>query len=128
MNDVWKKYEQGCAYNRSLVPDLYSTVDTNIEFFAGDASSFMQKIPKEDSPSLVIVDPPRAGLSGKMREELIALSPEKVIYVSCNPQTMARDVKDLGGAGYALVAATPVNMFPMTKHVECVAVIRKNEK
>lgn len=97
---------------------------TNIEFVCADAASFNGKIPAGDGtfypPELVIVDPPRAGLSDKMREGLVKLAPERLAYVSCNPQTMARDLAELVRGGYVIERVTPVNMFPMTKHCECV--------
>lgn len=67
------------------------------------------------------VDPPRAGLSSSMRRELLALAPQNVIYVSCNPQTLARDLAELRNNGYRIASVTPVNMFPATKHIETVA-------
>ena len=97
---------------------------TNIEFVCSDAASFDGRIPAGDGsfypPELVVVDPPRAGLSDKMRAGLVKLSPKRLAYVSCNPQTMARDLAELVRGGYELERVTPVNMFPMTKHVECV--------
>lgn len=92
----------------------------NIRFFCGDAAMFRGSLAEGETPGLIVVDPPRAGMSAEMRRELISLSPENIIYVSCNPQTMARDVKELSEHGYNMKSATPVNMFPMTKHVECV--------
>ena len=94
----------------------------NIRFFCGDAASFREKIPKKDLPQLVVVDPPRAGLSASMRKGLLQLMPETVIYVSCNPQTLARDVKSLSEQ-YDVKRVVPVNMFPMTKHCECVVML-----
>ena len=97
----------------------------NIKFYSGDAASFRRNIPKEYLPDIVVVDPPRAGLSDKMKSELVSLTPERMIYVSCNPQTLARDIKYFTENGYSLKSVTPVNMFPMTKHVECVVLIEK---
>lgn len=98
----------------------------NISFFCGDAAHFRESLPNGESPELIVVDPPRAGLSPKMRRELISLAPENIIYVSCNPHTMARDAAELVGCGYEFESATPVNMFPMTKHVECVVMMSKS--
>ena len=92
----------------------------NIRFFAGDAASFRKRTGDRERPSLVTVDPPRAGLSRQMRRELTYLAPERILYVSCNPQTLARDVRELTEAGYAVGRVVPVNMFPATKHVESV--------
>ncbi|MBQ8512966.1 MAG: class I SAM-dependent RNA methyltransferase [Clostridia bacterium] len=100
----------------------------NIRFFCGDAASFKEKIPKKELPELVVVDPPRAGLSNPMRKGLLTLRADTVIYVSCNPQTLARDVKSLSDE-YDVKRIVPVNMFPMTRHCECVVLLeRKNEK
>ena len=100
----------------------------NIRFFAGDAASFRRRISEGEGPELVTVDPPRAGLSGKMKRELISLGPERIIYVSCNPQTLARDARELTDAGYAVGRVVPVNMFPATKHVETVCCLYHQKK
>ena len=97
----------------------------NIRFFTGDASTFGKRLPKNERPQLIVVDPPRAGLSKEMRGDLLKLSPERIIYVSCNPQTMARDAAELCGAGYSLREAVPVNMFPLTMHCETVCLLSK---
>jgi len=103
---------------------------TNIEFVCADAASFSGKIPDGNGasypPEFVVVDPPRAGLSDKMRGGLVKLAPERLAYVSCNPQTMARDLAELVRGGYVIERVTPVNMFPMTKHCECVVCLRRN--
>ena len=97
----------------------------NIRFFCGDAASFRQRFPL--SPDLVTVDPPRAGLSPSMRRELLAIAPETVIYVSCNPQTLGRDLAEMAKNGYRIARVTPVNMFPATRHVESVACLYRAE-
>ncbi len=99
---------------------------SNIEFFCGDAAEFKSTLPSGRDAELVIVDPPRAGLSDSMRSELISLSAERIIYVSCNPQTLARDLADLTKNGYKIKKAIPLNMFPMTKHCETVCLLEKN--
>ena len=98
----------------------------NIRFFCGDSSLYRAKTDRQ--PELIVVDPPRAGLSPKMREELAVLHPERILYVSCNPQTLARDAAALSQAGYTLSDVIPVNMFPMTRHVECVVLMSKATK
>lgn len=95
----------------------------NIRFFCGDASSFREK--SDYLPNLVVVDPPRAGLSKQMRDELYKLTPGNIIYVSCNPQTLARDLSEIVKNGYEIKDIVPVNMFPMTRHVECVVLLSK---
>lgn len=71
----------------------------------------------------VIVDPPRAGLSAEMRRALVELLPRRIVYVSCDPVTLARDVKELAGAGYRLVQLEALDLFPNTPHVESIAVL-----
>jgi 23S rRNA (uracil1939-C5)-methyltransferase len=75
-------------------------------------------------PDVVVVDPPRAGLAGKALKRLGEIAAPRVVYVSCNPTTLAGDVKRLGDIyGYRLARARPVDMFPHTPHVECVALL-----
>ncbi len=99
----------------------------NIRFFAGDASTFRKRIGEGERPDLIVTDPPRAGLSESVRRDLISLSPERILYVSCNPQTLARDLCSLADAGYQIRRVLPVNMFPVTKHVETVCLLSKLE-
>ena len=100
----------------------------NIRFFAGDASTFRRRIRPEESPELVTVDPPRAGLSASVRRDLCALAPERIVYISCNPQTLARDAADFAQNGYAVRRIVPVNMFPATRHVETVCCLYHQKK
>ena len=72
-------------------------------------------------PDLIVVDPPRAGLHPRVVARCAELAPRAIVYVSCNPATLARDLKDFAGLGYALRDLTPVDMFPHTPHIECVA-------
>jgi 23S rRNA (uracil1939-C5)-methyltransferase len=67
------------------------------------------------------VDPPRAGLHPRVVARIAELAPRRVVYVSCNPATLARDLKDFAVAGWTLAEATPFDMFPHTPHIECVA-------
>jgi 23S rRNA (uracil1939-C5)-methyltransferase len=75
----------------------------------------------EPSPDLAVVDPPRSGLDRHALDALAAHNPERIVYVSCDPATLARDAKRLGNAGYQLREAQPVDMFPQTYHVESVS-------
>lgn len=77
------------------------------------------------NPDIIILDPPRSGCAQELLEAVTAAQPEKIIYVSCDPATLARDVKILGESGYKFVEGTPVDMFPWTKHVECVVLLSK---
>ena len=73
-------------------------------------------------PTVIIVDPPRRGLDDKTVQNILNLRTKKVVYVSCNPATMVRDIKKLDGT-YIVEKIQPVDMFPYTHHVECVAVL-----
>jgi len=96
---------------------------TNIEFIAGDVGKVLASIGKK--PDTVIVDPPRNGMEPKAVEMIVSYSPKKIVYVSCNPSTLARDLATLKKTGYKLLSVQPVDMFPQTYHIECVAVIEK---
>jgi 23S rRNA (uracil1939-C5)-methyltransferase len=78
-----------------------------------------------DKPDVVIVDPPRAGLSPDVPEQIHALDPQKIIYVSCNPSTLARDLKVFQALGYTVDVVQPVDMFPQTYHIETVVRLRR---
>ena len=93
---------------------------SNVDFFCGDAAGYA----KDEKPQLVVVDPPRKGLSDGMTEVMRELSPEAIIYVSCNPFTLARDLARLTEFGYVADEVTPVNMFPRSEHCEVVCALR----
>lgn len=97
---------------------------TNIEFLCGDVGKLMKKIPEK--PTLVIVDPPRAGLTPQALDDLLALQPKKIIYVSCNPTTLARDLKKLTEM-YTLKKVQPLDLFPQTYHVETLCLLTLND-
>lgn len=96
----------------------------NAEFFAGDVEKVFDKIMKEkqDYPDVVIVDPPRKGLDANTVETLLAVEAKKIVYISCNPATMVRDMSRLSEK-YEIGEIQPVDMFPFTSHVECCAVM-----
>ena len=96
----------------------------NAEFIVGDAVNILPRI--NDYAEVVIVDPPRAGCDKKVLETISTMNPEKIIYVSCNPATLARDLKILDDFGYKTKKIQPVDMFPFTSHVECVAQLINN--
>lgn len=96
----------------------------NIEFYEDDAGKFMVKTAqKGETFDVVIMDPPRAGASLEFLRCLVELSPKKVVYVSCNPETLARDLSFLTRKGYKVRKIQPVDMFPHTEHVETVALL-----
>lgn len=96
---------------------------SNIEFYAEDASQFKKHLSSDEYPELVVVDPPRAGLSDTVKKDLVDISPNRIIYVSCNPRTLARDLAYFLDNNYEIKEAVPFNMFPMTKHVETVVML-----
>ena len=96
----------------------------NIEFYAGDASKIFSNLmeKKQVYPDVIIVDPPRKGLDSNTVNNILAVKPKKVIYISCNPATMVRDMKMLS-ENYEIGTIQPVDMFPFTSHVECCSVL-----
>ena len=97
----------------------------NIRFYKGDAGAFMQAVAAENEQlDVVLMDPPRAGSSEQFLDALIKLSPKTVVYVSCNPETLARDLQYLRQKSrYKVQKIQPVDMFPHTAHVECVVLL-----
>jgi 23S rRNA (uracil1939-C5)-methyltransferase len=99
----------------------------NAHFFAGNVGQTLDELVEEaGAPDLVVVDPPRAGLAGKALRRLGEIGAARVVYVSCNPTTLASDVKVLReDFGYGLLRCRPVDMFPHTPHVESVSLLEK---
>ena len=99
----------------------------NIRFYKADAGEFMREAADEDEkPDVVFMDPPRAGSDRKFLDSLIKMSPKKVVYVSCNPETLARDLAYLTQSSpYKAQKIQPVDMFPHTAHIECVVLLTK---
>lgn len=95
----------------------------NAQYFAADAGVFMQKM--KEKPDVVFMDPPRAGASSAFLNKLCKCAPKKIVYVSCNPDTLARDCKALKKAGYKIEKIQPFDLFPFTTHVECVVSFTK---
>lgn len=97
---------------------------TNASFYAGDAGAVVKELKGQGiSADIAVVDPPRKGCDPKLLETLLSMQPEKILYVSCNPATLARDIKILADAGYSTDAAYPFDLFPHTCHVESVALL-----
>jgi 23S rRNA (uracil1939-C5)-methyltransferase len=98
---------------------------TNAAFFAGEVGTVIEDLrDRAGTPDVVVVDPPRAGLSGKALRRIARLQAKRIVYVSCNPTTLAGNVKELGAEwGYSLERARPVDMFPHTPHIETVALL-----
>lgn len=97
---------------------------TNAKFFCADAGQAAQRLSAEgERPDVIVVDPPRKGLSSDVIEAIAQMSPQRVVYVSCDPATLARDVKLLTERGYALRHAEAVDLFPRCAHIETVALL-----
>jgi 23S rRNA (uracil1939-C5)-methyltransferase len=98
----------------------------NAHFFAGDVRLAMRPLlEKSGQPDVVVVDPPRAGLSQKVVRRVIEAEAKRIVYVSCNPTTLAPNARQLADAGYGLKTVQPVDMFPQTPHIECVALLER---
>ena len=98
----------------------------NAEFFCGDASDVAKKLARENlRPDVITVDPPRKGLAADVVESIAEMQPGRVVYVSCDSATMARDVKRLADLGYTARRACAVDMFPRADHVETVVLLSK---
>jgi 23S rRNA (uracil1939-C5)-methyltransferase len=96
----------------------------NAKFFAGDIRLAMRDLVEQAGrPEVVVLDPPAAGLSQKVVRRVIESAPKRIVYVSCNPTTLAPNAAQLVEAGYVLKKVRPVDMFPQTHHIECVAVL-----
>jgi 23S rRNA (uracil1939-C5)-methyltransferase len=99
---------------------------TNASFFAGDTRLALgELLERTGRPDVVVVDPPRAGLSAKVVRRIIECSPRRIVYISCNPTTLAPNAAELVEAGWTLKRVRPVDMFPQTHHIECVALFER---
>ena len=90
----------------------------NAQFFLGDATSIFQEVQEYSGSAALIIDPPRRGCDPDFLKQAIAFSPTRIVYVSCEPATQARDAQVLIEAGYRAVSAQPFDLFPQTRHVE----------
>ena len=122
----------GVEVNRDAVADAMDNARrngiANATFHAADAGEFMEAMAaKGQTADVVVTDPPRAGCSGKFLHSLLKLAPARVVYVSCNPETLARDLYTLTKGGYKVRKMQPVDMFPFTSHVECVVSLTRKE-
>jgi 23S rRNA (uracil1939-C5)-methyltransferase len=117
-----------------LVPDAvadaianarHNEID-NAHFFAGDVRLALRElVERAGRPDVLVVDPPRAGLSQKVVRRIIEANPKRIVYVSCNPTTLAPNAAQLVQDGYELTKVRPVDMFPQTPHIECVAQLQR---
>ena len=99
----------------------------NAEFIVGDCTKVMPRLYKQGvRPDVVVVDPPRAGCTQQVLETFANMQPQRIVYVSCNPATLARDIEILAGLGYKAEKVQPVDMFSASSHVENVCLLKQN--
>ena len=120
----------GVEVNRDAVADAMENAKrngvSNATFHAADAGDFMRDMAaRGQSADVVITDPPRAGCSPQFLRSLLTLAPARIVYVSCNPETLARDLYTLTKGGYKVKKIQPVDMFPWTGHVESVVCLTR---
>ena len=100
----------------------------NARFLCGDAAVEMPRLAEAGiHPDVIVVDPPRKGCDEPVLQAMAAMAPERIVYVSCNPASLARDLGVLAGLGYRTVEITPVDMFPHTAHVECCSLLVRGQ-
>jgi 23S rRNA (uracil1939-C5)-methyltransferase len=123
------------VYGLEVVPEAVADAITNAElneidnvhFFAGDVRLALRDlVARAGRPDVLVIDPPRAGLSAKVVRRIIEAAPRRIVYVSCNPTTLAPNAAQLVEAGYALGPVQPVDMFPQTPHIECVVALERD--
>ena len=126
----------GEVWGLELVPEAIADAERNAErngidnarFVAGDVRIGVRPLlERAGRPDVVVVDPPRAGLSKKIVRRVIECEAKRIVYVSCNPTTLAPNAAQLVEAGYRLRRVRPVDMFPQTPHIECVALLEKQQ-
>lgn len=120
----------GIELNKDAVKDARLNVRenkiTNVSIRQGDAGKFMEAMAANDEHAdVVFMDPPRTGSDKKFLSSVIKLGPKKIIYISCGPDTLARDLEYLTGHGYEVKKIQPVEMFCFTTHTECVCLLQK---
>jgi 23S rRNA (uracil1939-C5)-methyltransferase len=126
--------EAGEVWGLEIVPEAIVDAERNAErnkignahFLAGNTRTGVRPlIERAGKPDVVVIDPPRAGLSQKIVRRVIECEAPRIVYVSCNPTTLAPNAAQLTEAGYTLRRVKPVDMFPQTPHIECVALLEK---
>lgn len=101
----------------------------NAEFFCGDAAQAAKMLfQRGECPDVVVVDPPRKGCDAELIQTIQRMAPERVVYISCDPATLARDLKIFSQSGYQPMELTPVDMFPRTHHIECAVLLKKKDQ
>jgi 23S rRNA (uracil1939-C5)-methyltransferase len=126
----------GEVWGLEIVPEAIADAEANAErngianarFLAGNARTGVRPLlERAGKPDVVVVDPPRAGLSQKIVRRLLECEAKRIVYVSCNPTTLAPNAAQMVEAGYTLRRVKPVDMFPQTPHIECVALLEKKQ-
>ncbi|HEX2265524.1 MAG TPA: 23S rRNA (uracil(1939)-C(5))-methyltransferase RlmD, partial [Solirubrobacterales bacterium] len=129
--------QAGEVWGLEIVPEAIEDAERNARrnkienahFMAANARTGVRPlVEKAGKPDVVIVDPPRAGLSQKIVRRVLECEAKKIVYVSCNPTTLAPNAAQLGEAGYRLARVRPVDMFPQTPHIECVALFEREPR
>lgn len=125
----------GVESNRTAVRDAIRNAKRNglknTRFFAADAGRFLVQLAQNKeikTPDVIFMDPPRTGSDKNFLSALVKLSPRRIVYISCNPETLARDLFELRKGGYYPDMIQPVDMFPYTAHIECVVSLSKKIK
>ena len=115
----------GVELSESACNDYAANLDEfdNVELYVGSAEPILPGL--KVKPNRVVVDPPRAGLERAALNAILAMAPEKIVYVSCDPSTLARDARLLTDGGYSIQGITPLDLFPQTFHVESIALFSK---
>ena len=126
-----------CAARAEIVPAAVENAKRNAarnrienaEFLCADAADAAKILfERGEQPDVIVIDPPRKGCDTALIATIAAMRPKRVVYVSCDPATLARDLKQFAESGYAIQAVTPVDMFPGTAHVETVVLMSRVEK
>ena len=113
---------------RNAIENAKLNLIRNTRFYTGDASDFLEEMASAgEKADVVFLDPPRAGSTSRFISSVAVLAPEKVIYISCNPETLARDLREFSKHGYKANKIQPVDMFPFTHHVETVVLMTKTD-
>jgi 23S rRNA (uracil1939-C5)-methyltransferase len=123
--EVWGIEIVESAIRDAIQNARHNGVD-NARFFAGDVRTALRPLVEEaGAPDVVVVDPPRAGLSQKIVRRILETEARRIVYVSCNPTTLAPNARQIADAGYELRAVRPFDMFPQTPHIESVALLER---
>jgi 23S rRNA (uracil1939-C5)-methyltransferase len=118
--------ENPYAVKDAMQNAVNNNADGHVEFLQGKVESQLMNL--DEQPDVVVLDPPRTGMLPNVRQRLLELKPQRIIYVSCDPGTLARDLGVLALGGYGVESVQPVDMFPWTAHVETVVLMSRVEK